>query len=633
MFLTKIKMITLVIMLLLNSLFAQMTISKLDSMAVFGFSIISDNKGYSVENEDMYKCDKWIREAGDRFIIGLGDHVKDNRKNPFLDLIKNDTLWHNHFYPNVADGENEYWGEDQGDWGAGYPILEYVDLSKRLNVELRDNKCEYYAIEEYKGIKVHIIQLHYSDTPDNSAIAFNESSRKYLMNILNSINKTDNDIIIVLAHTNNWFNQLNSNRKTELLKKADLILEANTHSYKYYNLNNKNNALILNTGSVGNSSQSGFLQVHVLKNPVRIIVQYQHTKDEKRHLQKKGFAFEKIINGKTSSINWNTFLLRESTGNIPIPTIAKQLKKLANKFEKYDVVLKPDKDEAEYWAGAPSVIRDDTGIFWMAARMRSPEYPRGLRGYEIRILKSEDGIHFEKYHSINREDVPIAGFERPALLIDPVTKKFKLYACGPWQHGVWSIIKFDDVSDLKNIDPSTAHAVIVPPIKQYPRDISVKEYKDPVIVFTDGKYHCYVTGYIRRNERLFHFRSNDGENWEPVGNVNQPIMDLDNWHNFFIRPASILPLGIGYLFIYEGSSTQWYDPVYNIGTGIGFTFDLQNIIDLTTESPLLLSTTSGKFHTFRYSDWLWVNGELWIYAEVAKENNSHEIRLNRIPIE
>lgn len=317
----------------------------------------------------------------------------------------------------------------------------------------------------------------------------------------------------------------------------------------------------------------------------------------------------------------------------PVPQIAESLKSISEKFDSYDVVLEPDVNAAEYWAGAPSVVQDENGIFWMAARMRSPEHPRGLRGYEIRILRSEDGIKFEKVHRIGREEVPIPGFERPSLLIDPDTKKFKLYACGPWNKGPWSIIKFDDADDPTKFIPSSAKPVIQAPERMYPRDVSVHEYKDPYIIYAQGKYHCYVIGYIRKNERIFHYSSKDGEYWQPVGDVNQPVMDLSGWHNFFIRPASVLPLGIGYLFIYEGSSTQWYDPVYNIGTGFGFTFDLQNIVDLTVDSPIAISTTPGDFFTWRYSDWHWVNGEIWIYAEVSKENNSHEVRLFRIPVE
>jgi len=317
----------------------------------------------------------------------------------------------------------------------------------------------------------------------------------------------------------------------------------------------------------------------------------------------------------------------------PLPSISDELSFIADKFNNYDVVLKPDKDAPEWWAGAPSVVQDHRGIFWMAARMRSPEHPRGLRGYEIRILKSDDGINFEQVHRIGREEVPIPGFERPALVIDPDTRKFKLYACGPWQKGPWSIIKFDDADDPINIDPKTAKPVIQAPEKSYSRDVSVVEYKDPYIIYAQGKYHCYVIGYVRKNERIFHYSSDDGENWQPVGNINQPVMDLNGWHNFFIRPASVLPFGIGYLFVYEGSSTQWYDPVYNIGTGFGFTFDMHNITDLTTASPIALSTTPGDFHTWRYSDWLWVDGKIWIYAEVSNENNSHEIRLFRILVE
>ncbi|MHA1703596.1 MAG: hypothetical protein ACTSWK_15175, partial [Promethearchaeota archaeon] len=456
-----------------------------------------------------------------------------------------------------------------------------------------------------------------------------------LFNILDSINKTDNDIIVVLAHTGPWVNQLSEERKLKLMDKADLILGATTHRYqRYYFLDGdvQTGAIAFNTGAVGNSGDNGFLQIHVLKYPTRMIIQYQRTKNDSRELQESGFAYEKIINGKISEIDWNTFTLKSSNWDGPIPQVAEQLKIFADKFAEYDVVLKPDKDEAEYWAGAPSVVRDKEGIFWMAARMRSPEYPRGLRGYEIRLLRSEDGINFEKYHSILREEIPIPGFERPALLIDSVTEKFKLYVCGPWQEGPWSIIKFNDVDDLKEIDPTSAHPVITAPKKKYERDVSVKEYKDPFIIYADGKYHCYVIGYIRRNERLFHYTSDDGESWSPVGDVNQPIMDLNSWHNFFIRPASVLPLGIGYLFIYEGSSTQWYDPVYNIGTGFGFTFDLHNIVDLTTESPMMLSATHGEFYTFRYSHWMWVDGGIWVYAEVANENRSHEIRLTRISV-
>lgn len=313
------------------------------------------------------------------------------------------------------------------------------------------------------------------------------------------------------------------------------------------------------------------------------------------------------------------------------PKITADFGEIPGRFDDYEVILEPDQNEPEWWAGAPSVVRDRSGVFWLAARMRTADSPRGLRGYEIRILRSEDGLHFEKVHSILREEVPIPGFERPALLQDPQSGQFKLYACGPWQDGPWAIIKFEDADRPDRFKPASAYPVISPPAKAYDRDVAPTEYKDPVILHANGRYHCFTTGYIRRNERIFHFQSADGEQWTPVGNPNASVMPLSGWHDFFVRPASVLPIGVGFLFIYEGSDTTWYDPVYNIGTGLGFTFDLHRIIDLTPDSPLLLSTTpSDHFATFRYSDWLWVDGEIWVYAEVARPNQSNEIRLYRL---
>ncbi len=304
----------------------------------------------------------------------------------------------------------------------------------------------------------------------------------------------------------------------------------------------------------------------------------------------------------------------------------------AGKFDAYDVVLEPPEDAAEWWAGAPSVVRDAEGTFWLAARMRTAEAPRGLRGYELQLLRSDDGIDFDLVKRIRREDVPIAGFERPALLQHPETGAFALYACGPWgPEREWSIIKFDDAQTPADFDASTARAVITPRAKTYERDIRPDGYKDPVILCAEGAYHAYVIGTMRRTERIYHFTSSDGEVWAPVGNYYESIMDLEVWHDFYVRPASVLPTEIGYFFFYEGSSVDWYDPVYNMGTGVGFTFDLHTIQELTTEGPLAISSTpSDNFHVFRYSHWMRVDGELWVYAEVAKPNNAHEIRLFRL---
>lgn len=297
----------------------------------------------------------------------------------------------------------------------------------------------------------------------------------------------------------------------------------------------------------------------------------------------------------------------------------------------YDVVLRPDESKPEWWAGAPSVVRGTDGTFWLAARMRSADLPRGLRGYEIRLLKSDDGVRFEKVLSIAARDVPIPGFERPALLLDPMSGKFKLYACGPWKDGPWGIVKFDDAVTPADFNPATARPVILPQAKRFERDQPPLEYKDPVILHAEGAFHAYVIGYARQNERIYHFTSTDGESWVPVGNPYDSLLPLAGWHDFFVRPASVLPTGAGYLFVYEGSKTSWYDPVYNLGTGLAYTFDLHTLQDLTPSAPIAASNTpDSQMAVFRYSCWLHVDGEIWVYAEVSCPDQTHEIRRYRI---
>jgi hypothetical protein len=307
------------------------------------------------------------------------------------------------------------------------------------------------------------------------------------------------------------------------------------------------------------------------------------------------------------------------------------LKKIREKFNTFHVVLEPDEDTPEWWAGAPSVVKDDNGIFWLAARMREGNSPRGRRGYEIRILSSQDGIHFQRAHSIPREEVPIRGFERPSLVIDPKTKKFKLYACGPFGEGErhpWCILKFDDVEHPTHFNPSSCKSVLQPSISSDPRCNDVAGYKDPFIFLEDGKFHMFTIGY-ERVERTYHFTSDDGETWHPA----KPVLALDvcGWHNFYTRPACILPTGIGYFLIYEGSHSTWYDPSYNIATGIAYSFDLNNFIDLTPNEPLLKSATPGDYTTWRYSHWMYEEDRIMAYAEVSRPNNTNEIRLFNIP--
>jgi hypothetical protein len=294
---------------------------------------------------------------------------------------------------------------------------------------------------------------------------------------------------------------------------------------------------------------------------------------------------------------------------------------LAERFSRYHVILEPDENTPEWWAGAPSVVRAPDGSFYLAARMREGKSPRGKRGYEVRILKSNDGIRFAPVHRITREAAGVPGFERPSLVIDAHTGKFKLYGCAGLEGG-WAILKWDDADTPESFDAGSARPVVR---VSYPYDglARVTGYKDPVVFRDRDTWHMFVIGcdYI---ERIHHFVSDDGETWRPRPS---PVMENAGWHNFYTRPASVVPMTFGYLFVYEGSNVAWRDPVYNIATGLAYTPDLETFHDLTPDEPLLRSTTPGDYHTWRYSHWLPVDNRVFVYFESARRNNTNEIRL------
>ena len=293
----------------------------------------------------------------------------------------------------------------------------------------------------------------------------------------------------------------------------------------------------------------------------------------------------------------------------------------------YVVVLHPDKVKAHWCAGSPSVVINEKNEFIMAARMREADSKPGKRGYEIRLLKSNDGIHFIPIVHLLREDLKVAGFGRPALLRDPKSGKYKLYCCSKSRAG-WHIYKFSDVDDPAHFDPQTIKPVLRTD-RIYSDHIEVLGYKDPVIFWHRDRWHMYVCG-IDRIERLHHFKSFDGEIWEHV----EPLIFIDNsgWHNFSTRASCVVPLPVGFLIVYDGSHHTWNDPYNNIATGLAFSPDLMQTTDLTPGYPLLQSTTPGEYFTWRYSDWKIFNNQLYVYFEAALPYNANEIRLSIIDI-
>ena len=224
---------------------------------------------------------------------------------------------------------------------------------------------------------------------------------------------------------------------------------------------------------------------------------------------------------------------------------------------------------------------------------------------------------------MHRKEAGVPVFERPCLIRMPDSLRFRLYGCAGFDDG-WAILAFDDVDNPCKTDPRSWRKVLAaePRQSEFAR---VTGYKDPVVFVRDDEWHLFVIG-TDRVERIHHFLSKDGLNWLPVS--GKPVLENAGWHSFFTRPASVMPLAVGFLFVYEGSHISWRDPVYNIATGLAYSPDLKKYYDLTPDQPLLKSVTPGDYHTWRYSHWLRHEGRIFVYWEAARRNGTNELRVS-----
>ena len=287
------------------------SVGDLDRLADLHFAIMSDNKGDSpLSSVEFARMTAWIKEGHPAFMIGLGDHVKYRWENTFIPWLQSEPWWREHFYPNVADGENEYYSPThrQSDYGEGAPILDLVELDAHASV-IRPNKSEYYAQISVGDYTVHLIQMHFSDQPMDAAVAFPESSQAWLMATLKDIEKGDKDLIIVAAHsrTGSWDMVLSPERRQLLLNKVDLVLSATTHRFEAWVPEGfeGGDAVCINTGAVnypGPMTPNGYVEIHLIES-MGIVGQYIDLTQTGRRLQRGRFAWIKPKDGPMRYLN------------------------------------------------------------------------------------------------------------------------------------------------------------------------------------------------------------------------------------------------------------------------------------------------------------------------------------------
>ncbi|NKB65845.1 MAG: hypothetical protein GKR89_02175 [Candidatus Latescibacteria bacterium] len=289
------------------------SVADLDRLAGLHFAIMSDHKGDSpLSSVEFARMAAWTQQSKAAFVVGLGDHLKYPWENTFIDWIGGQPWWRQHCFLNVADGENEYYSPThrQSDYGAGAPLLNLLELDANAQIE-QPNPSEYYARIPVGDYTVHLLQMHYSDQPEDAAVAFPEASRAWMMETLAGIDKGARDLVLVAAHSRrgSWDMVLNPPRRRTLFAKADLILSATTHSFKAWVPEGfaDDSGVCVNTGAVnytGWMTPNGYVEIHVLAASGALVGQYMDLGQTQRQLQPAPFAWVKPKDGPMRLLDW-----------------------------------------------------------------------------------------------------------------------------------------------------------------------------------------------------------------------------------------------------------------------------------------------------------------------------------------
>ena len=304
-----------------------------------------------------------------------------------------------------------------------------------------------------------------------------------------------------------------------------------------------------------------------------------------------------------------------------------------------EAIIAPPGVGPGHWAGAPSVVYDDSSArFYLSYRVRKP---RPVRGGECYIAESHDGRVFRTVWASTKEDFGSPSVEQ-FCLTKALDGRWLLYASYvDSADGRWRI-------DLIEADKPSGFCVEERRKVFVAGDVGAQGVKDPWVMVVNGLYYMllsyavalpvpvgkrrqmhasadiYNTGLTLSSTALA--ISGDGLVYDWVGDVLSPREG--RWDAYAARLGCLVPTAQGWLGYYDGSASV--EGNYEERTGVVQSWDLRTYYRHGADGPSLVSPhASGS--RLRYLDAVSLGDEvLFYYYEYARDDGSHELRMNRV---
>ena len=146
------------------------------------------------------------------------------------------------------------------------------------------------------------------------------------------------------------------------------------------------------------------------------------------------------------------------------------------------IAIPPPGAGSGYWAGGPSAVAAEDGIY-LAYRLRRP-IGHG-RGYAVVLAFARDAVNFEPLALIGKEAVDTESLERPELVQLP-DGRWRLYlSCATTGTKHWRV-EVTEAAHPAEFDVRRREIVL-------PGDVLKRAVKDPVIQYHSGVWHMWAT--------------------------------------------------------------------------------------------------------------------------------------------
>ena len=227
------------------------------------------------------------------------------------------------------------------------------------------------------------------------------------------------------------------------------------------------------------------------------------------------------------------------------------------------VAIVPPGPGPGYWAGGPSAVAADDGVY-LAYRLRRPL--GAGRGYAVAIAFARDGVNFgAPVTVITKEEMGTESLERPELVRLP-DGRWRLYlSCATTGTKHWRV-EVTEAGGPAEFDASRRDVVL-------PGDVTKRAVKDPVIVYRDGRWHMWATIHpladpLETDQMTTEYATSaDGLDWawQGVALSGRP----GEWDSRGTRVAAVRFAGPSVTAYYDGraSAAENYEERTGVATG------------------------------------------------------------------